>query len=85
MSALINITDYPIKDALHLLLRDKTTGKNIIWATDAYSSNGYEFSDKSQITTDTLLGMNAIDLQPRIEKALEEQQKSGSFYAGLAL
>ena len=75
MSALINIIDYPIKDALHLLLRDKTTGKNIIWATDAYSSNGYEFSDKSQITTDTLLGMNAIDLQPRIEKALEEQQE----------
>ena len=49
LSELINIREYPVKDVLGLLLKDKTTGKNIIWATDAYISNGLSFSDKSQI------------------------------------
>ena len=60
MSELINIREYPVKDVLGLLLKDKTTGKNIIWATDAYASNGPSFSDKSQITRESLLGMDSV-------------------------
>ena len=75
MSELINIREYPVKDVLGLLLKDKTTGKNIIWATDAYASNGPSFSDKSQITRESLLGMDSVALQPRIEKAVSEQQE----------
>ena len=75
MSELINIREYPVKDVLGLLLKDKTTGKNMIWATDAYASNGPSFSDKSQITRESLLGMDSVALQPRIEKAVSEQQE----------
>ena len=75
MSELINIREYPVKDVLGLLLKDKTTGKNIIWATDAYAFNGPSFSDKSQITRESLLGMDSVALQPRIEKAVSEQQE----------
>ncbi len=35
---LINIEDDLIKPLLSLLLKDKTTGENIIWATDTYSA-----------------------------------------------
>ena len=74
MSDLISIHEYPVKDVLGILLADKTTRKNIIWATDAYSSYGAGFSDRTQITTEALLGNNSVTIQPRIEKALEEQQ-----------
>ena len=75
MSELINIREYPVRDVLGLLLKDKTTKQNIIWATDAYASRGAAFSDKNQITKTALLGMEAVELQPRIEKALAEQQE----------
>lgn len=75
MSELINIREYPVKDVLGLLLKDKTTKKNIIWATDAYASNGPSFSDKCQITVESLLGLDSVVLQPRIEKAVSEQRE----------
>ena len=75
MSELINIREYPVKDVLGLLLKDKTTKKNIIWATDAYASNGPSFSDKSQITVESLLGLDSVALQPRIEKEASEQRE----------
>ncbi len=74
MSELINTQIYPVKDVLDILLSDKTTGKNIIWATDAYAANGSGFLDRSQITKDALNGEHSIQLQPRIEKELEEQR-----------
>ena len=74
MSELINTSIYPVRDVLNILLKDKTTGKNIIWATDAYATNGSGFLDRSQITEDALNGSYSIKLQPRIEKELEEQR-----------
>lgn len=71
MDKLIDITAYPVKDTLKLLLKDKTTGKNIIWATDAYMALGY--TDRSQLTIDALIGDTAIDLRPRIQKSMEAQ------------
>ena len=71
MDKLIDITAYPVKETLKLLLKDKTTGKNIIWATDAYMALGY--TDRSQLTMDALIGNTAIDLRPRIQKSMEAQ------------
>lgn len=34
---------------LNLLLADKSTKKNIIWATDTYEELGHGFADKEQI------------------------------------
>lgn len=73
MSNLIDITAYPVKELLPILLMDKSTKKNIIWATDAYASYGSCFDDKNNITTEILLGDNGFILQPRISKSLKEQ------------
>lgn len=75
MDKLIDIRAYPIKDVLTILLKDKTTKQNIIWATDAYSDHGPHFSDRSQITWDSFAGEDAVDLQPRILKSPEAQQE----------
>lgn len=59
---------------LRILLRDKTTGRNIIWATDAYENNGvgYTFFDEIQIGSITGFFENII--KPRVEKTKEEQK-----------
>ena len=71
---LIDINVYPVQKTLKKLLEDKTTKKNIIWATDAYSGYGPGYSDKDQIEMITLCGLNSINLQSRTEKAQNEQQ-----------
>ena len=72
-NSLINITDYPVKNVLKLLLQDKTTKKNIIFATDAYSDKYPNINAKTQITESVLLGIRSLDIQPRVCKSLEEQ------------
>lgn len=49
MEKLIDIASSPIREHLDLLLKDKSTKKNIIWATDTYSELGHGFTDKEQI------------------------------------
>lgn len=58
---------------LERLLQDKTTKQNIIFATDAYSENGEDFAETSQITADKLLGFHKVTIQPRVEKSAQEQ------------
>ena len=53
---------------LGLLLKDKTTRKNIIWATDGYSSFGKKYEKGEQITKS-----GARKIQARASKAKEEQ------------
>ena len=71
---LIDITTYPIVALLDKLLEDRTTKKNIIWATDAYELYGYGFQDKNQILSSAFIMGKALTIRPRIEKALDEQQ-----------
>lgn len=70
---LISINTYPVAKVLNILLEDKTTKENIIFATDSYSELGDTFSYRSHITEASLIGEKNIDLQPRVSKALEEQ------------
>ena len=46
---LIDINAYPVSVCLKKLLKDKTTGGNIIWATDAYSAEGTGFADTDEM------------------------------------
>ena len=55
---IIQLDSYPVQTTLRILLQDKTTKKNIIWATDSYASFGEAYTDKSQITEDQLKKMN---------------------------
>ena len=70
MEQLISITKYPVKVALKLLLADKTTKENIVFATDSYSDLGDSYQAECHIDKDLLLGMK---LQPRVLKDKEEQ------------
>ncbi|MGI6157977.1 MAG: Eco57I restriction-modification methylase domain-containing protein [Saccharofermentanales bacterium] len=74
MKNLIDISSDPIANVLDVLLQDKSTKKNIIWATDTYEDLGEEFADKAQITVSTLLRQNNL-ICPRIQKALEAQSQ----------
>ena len=67
--------DYLLKkdDLLNILLQDKTTGNNILWATDSYDSNGHLFAPNSNITTDLITGTLGNLIQPRALKSKTEQ------------
>ena len=76
MDELISLKSYPVHNTLRILLQDKTTKKNIIWATNSYELQlGDDYDDKKQITVGALTGLNPIELQPRILKNQEEQKK----------
>ncbi len=68
---LISVSDYPVKNVLSILLEDKTTKKNIIFATDTYSER--KIDRKTCITEELLMGINALDIQPRVLKSIKEQ------------
>lgn len=68
---LFEISSHPIKDVLSVLLKDQTTGKNIIFATDAY--DGKDPTD--HIQEEMFLSDNPVVIQPRSFKSLQEQQK----------
>lgn len=57
---------------LKKLLEDKTTGKNIIWATDSYENLGPGYERNQQIRLDHLQQKDII--RPRIQKDLEVQK-----------
>lgn len=69
---MIDINSYPVAKVLDLLLQDKSTKKNIIWATDTYEEYGEGFTDKVQMNANALLRRTDI-IRPRIQKSLEEQ------------
>lgn len=73
MEKLIDITSSLITPFLDILLQDKTTKKNIIWATDSYQEFGEGFRDTDQIKKIHLLQQRSI-IKPRIQKSLEAQQ-----------
>jgi hypothetical protein len=58
---------------LDILLEDKTTGKNILWATDSYESKGKKFAPNAPITSELVTGKNGSLIQPRAVKSKEEQ------------
>lgn len=67
--------DYLLKkdNLLEILLQDKTTATNILWATDSYESQGKQFAPLAPITTDLVTGKNGKLIQPRAIKSKEEQ------------
>jgi hypothetical protein len=52
--------DYLVKkdNLFEFLLEDKTTSKNILWASDSYESKGEKFAPLSLITTDLVIVRN---------------------------
>lgn len=57
---------------LKVLLKDKTTKKNIIWATDEYLSLGLGYSATDEIYLSDVEGLTSI-IQPRVAKSKQSQ------------
>lgn len=55
------------------LLADKTTGKNIIWATSAYADRGIAFTDTAEMKSSKLFVGTECIIKPRYQKSVEEQ------------
>lgn len=80
---IINIHD----DIIHIralklldkILKDKTTGKNIIWATDAYNFLGSKYSQEDEITASAITGIKVI--KTRARKDIEQQNKRAKKHA----
>lgn len=74
---IINIGDDILKlrsfKLLNKVLIDKTTKKNILWATDAYKESGKAYNRDREITQDLITGRNADVIKTRARKAMEQQ------------
>jgi len=60
-------------ELLTILLKDRSSGKNIIWATDNYSSRGTGYQGYEQITIKAITGYHGNVIKPRSEKSKKEQ------------
>lgn len=60
-------------DLLTRLLKDHSSGKSIIWATDNYASRGYGYQFGDHITVESITGYHGSIIKPRSEKSKKEQ------------
>ncbi len=58
---------------LNILLKDNSSGKNIIWATDDYTQYDETYTKDRQITVFSVTGKNGTVIKPRVEKTKQEQ------------
>ena len=58
---------------LAILLKDNSSGKNLIWATDDYSEIGLGYGKDDHITVLSITGKNGDLIKPRTEKTKKEQ------------
>lgn len=63
------------EQVLAVLLIDRSTKKNIVWATDDYIDFGAGYSPESEITIDKISGIHSFIITPRI---LKEKQKQSN-------
>lgn len=60
---------------LDILLLDRTSKRNIIWATDSYVEKyGKDYAPKKPIKREQVTGVNGKLIQPRAAKSKEEQR-----------
>lgn len=71
----IDTQAYPLRQVFPLLLFDRTTKKNIIFATESYEAFGDMYGAKLEITPSLLSQNSACIIQPRVLKNIEEQQQ----------
>lgn len=62
-------------DILASLLEDRTSKKNLIWATNNYIRHGYNYFEKMEMTLAGLKKKSGWIIQPRVFKSLNEQKK----------
>lgn len=58
---------------LSILLKDNSSNRNIIWATDNYTHHGPDYEVNKQITISHISGKLGNIIKPRVEKNKKEQ------------
>lgn len=66
------LEQYP--DAMRALLRDRTTGRNIMWCTDSYAGRGEGYRYDDTIEVERVTGVNGMVVQPRALKSRGERR-----------
>ena len=61
-------------ELLSILLKDRSSGKNIIWATDIYAEKGAQYDSWEPITVKLITGRFGKVIRPRIDKSQKEQK-----------
>lgn len=69
---LVDFNSYPLADVLPDLLKDRTLGKNIVFATDGYEDLITGGTARSEITAEILRANSGL-IQPRVCKSQEQQ------------
>ncbi len=59
---------------LGVLLADKTTGSNILWATDDYAANGEGYRSTERIEISKITGAHGELIRPRVQKTSDKKQ-----------
>lgn len=60
---------------LDILLIDRTTRRNIIWATDSYEELDKDYSSQKRIKPELVTGKKGLLIQPRAAKSVEDQRQ----------
>lgn len=67
---------YELDDKLlEILLKDHSSNKNIIWATDNYAFRGKGYYPHDHIALKSITGRNGLVIKPRVKKSKKEQNK----------
>ena len=62
-----------VPGVLDLLLKDRTTGRNILWGTEDYAALGHHAQD--EIRLEAITGVNGRVIRPRTAKAAHVQRR----------
>lgn len=73
MAYSIDISEEDIINILDILLIDRTTKHNIVWATDDYQRLGLLYHAECEINKKQITGENVNVIQPRITKSKQER------------
>lgn len=60
-------------ELLEILLKDRSSKKNIIWATDNYEHRGFGYQSSDEISIMSITGHKGEIIKPRTEKSKKEQ------------
>ena len=63
------------EEALAVLLKDRSTGRNLIWATDDYAVRGKGFGANDEMQVAQIVDKDQPVIRPRVDKNVEEQRQ----------
>ena len=63
------------EEVLAVLLKDRSTGRNLIWATDDYTARGKGFGANDEMQIEQIADKDHPVIRPRVDKNAEEQRQ----------